>query len=190
MSLTSPIFLSSAPITSVPLNFDASRWSNRSLGVGVRPLPEVLALAFGAGVAVRGGGWRGGYGRAKLRAVATFCAIALVNANPLTAATAMKCLNMSASLGRLSCEWVIRSLAAKPASCMVNAGTPPVFPVPVTVAPRFLKREVQLGLSAFEQHVNECDEPFRAIEIVHSLLIGRFRNRLIVEVYPQTETAC
>src|SRR4051794_2173427 len=29
MSLTSPIFLSSAPITSVPLNFDAKYWSCR-----------------------------------------------------------------------------------------------------------------------------------------------------------------
>jgi len=53
------------------------------------------------------------------------CANALVNANALTAVTAMTCFNMSASWG--DCSKGLRSPAAKPASCMANAQAPRVF---------------------------------------------------------------
>jgi hypothetical protein len=59
-------------------------------------LPDVLALALGAGVA--GTAAAGGD---ELDGEVDVCAIALVNAKALTAAAAMILLNMSASLGAI-----------------------------------------------------------------------------------------
>src|SRR3954454_14986999 len=120
MSLTSPIFLSSVPMTSVPLNFEARNWSGDclvtnlsaatapveagafavvdALGVDVEALGEVvLGEAFGVeGVLVAAGG---GDVDGEVLGAVEVCASALVNANVLTAATAMTCFNMSASWG-------------------------------------------------------------------------------------------
>ena len=54
------------------------------------------------------------------------CAIALVNARPLTAATAMIRLSMYASCGAISRRF--RGSPGAPASCQGNAGTAAVFP--------------------------------------------------------------
>jgi len=54
------------------------------------------------------------------------CASALVSAKPLTAATAMKCFNISASWGDV-CEWDSRSPITDPASCFGNAQAPGEF---------------------------------------------------------------
>src|SRR3954452_23796994 len=129
MSLTSPIFLSSVPMTSVPLNFEARNWSGDclvtnlsaatapveagafavvdALGVDVEALGEVvLGEAFGVeGVLVAAGG---GDVDGEVLGAVEVCASALVNANVLTAATAMTCFNMSASWA-IACEWVYRS---------------------------------------------------------------------------------
>src|SRR4051812_1174833 len=117
MSLTSPIFLSSVPMTSVPLNFEARNWSGDclvtnlsaatapveagafavvdALGVEVEEaLGEVvLGEAFGVeGVLVAAGG---DDVDGEVLGAVEVCASALVNANVLTAARAMTCFNMS-----------------------------------------------------------------------------------------------
>src|SRR3954454_12217433 len=100
MSLTSPIFLSSVPITSVPLNLIASHWSFVCLDTKWALPAALVLLALGAGVAgvlvAAGGVVVDGVEPAGGVVV---CAIALVNARVLTAAAAMIVLSMSASCG-------------------------------------------------------------------------------------------
>src|SRR5437868_5728693 len=90
MSLTSPIFLSSAPITSVPLNLVASHWSWVCLETkcALPAAPVLLALGAGvAGVVVAAGGVE--VDGVEPAGGVVVCAIALVNASVLTAAAAM-----------------------------------------------------------------------------------------------------
>src|SRR4051812_5508237 len=122
MSLTSPIFLSSVPMTSVPLNFEARNWSGdclvTNLSAATAPVEAgafaavldvlgvevdealgevVLGEAFGVeGVLVAAGG---DDVDGEVLGGVDVCASALVNANVLTAAMAMTCFNMSASWG-------------------------------------------------------------------------------------------
>src|SRR4051812_32384980 len=128
MSLTSPIFLSSVPITSVPLNLVASHWSFVCLDTKWALPAALVLLALGAGVdgAVAAGGVVVVDGADPAGGVGAF-AIALVNANVLTAAAGMIVFSMWASCGG---DFSIGLMVAGslPASCGGNAGTALVFP--------------------------------------------------------------
>jgi hypothetical protein len=90
----------------------------------------VVALALGD--EVDGAAAVGGVVGLVVDGAGVVCASALVNAKPLTAATAMILLSICASCGR-SCEEGLTG--GKPVSCRENAGTAPVFPVPDAFMP-------------------------------------------------------